>query len=61
MKKLILTLFCVNIIVGLASYPDYTCKQMRSCEEAKKHTTKNHRHLDRDGDGVPCESICPGG
>jgi hypothetical protein len=36
------------------------CKQMRSCQEAKFYL--NHCHLqriDRDKDGIPCESLCP--
>lgn len=36
-----------------------TCGQMSSCEEAKYHllTCKN-TSLDKDGDGVPCQSVC---
>jgi len=38
------------------------CKNMSSCEEAYyKLNTCGHGRLDRDNDGVPCESICPGG
>lgn len=38
------------------------CKQMASCAEAKFYLQQcGLRRLDRDGDGVPCESICPGG
>lgn len=35
------------------------CKQMKSCAEAKFYlkTCKLYR-LDRDNDGIPCESIC---
>jgi uncharacterized protein (TIGR03437 family) len=38
------------------------CGQMESCAEAKYYLNvcKVNR-LDGDGDGVPCESICPGG
>lgn len=38
------------------------CSNISSCEEARyllKHC--GLRRLDRDGDGVPCETICPGG
>lgn len=39
-----------------------TCKQMRSCEEARFYLTQcGVRRLDRDKDGVPCESLCKGG
>ncbi|MCZ7545009.1 MAG: excalibur calcium-binding domain-containing protein [Anaerolineae bacterium] len=34
---------------------------MTSCEEAYACLNAGNRDLDRDGDGVPCESICPGG
>lgn len=38
-----------------------TCSQMRSCAEAMYHLRQcGVRKLDRDGDGVPCESICGG-
>lgn len=35
------------------------CKQMQSCDEAKFYlkTCKLYK-LDRDNDGIPCESIC---
>ena len=42
--------------------PKKTCGQMSSCEEAYYHlNTCGNKRLDRDKDGVPCESICPGG
>jgi Excalibur calcium-binding domain len=35
------------------------CNQMQSCEEAQFYLTQcGVGRLDRDGDGVPCESIC---
>ncbi|WP_432416503.1 excalibur calcium-binding domain-containing protein [Gallibacterium genomosp. 3] len=35
------------------------CKEMRSCEEAKFYLNQcGVGRLDRDKDGVPCESIC---
>jgi hypothetical protein len=38
------------------------CGEMSSCEEAKyKLETCGHKRLDRDKNGVPCETICPGG
>jgi len=38
------------------------CKNMNSCEEAYYQLkTCGYKRLDRDKDGVPCESICPGG
>lgn len=36
-----------------------TCKQMTSCAEAKFYLTKcGVSSLDKDGDGIPCESLC---
>ena len=37
------------------------CTQMSSCEQAKQALKCGNKKLDRDKDGVPCESICPGG
>ncbi|MBN6079911.1 excalibur calcium-binding domain-containing protein [Aggregatibacter actinomycetemcomitans] len=35
------------------------CRDMDSCEDAKFHLRKcGMQKLDRDRDGVPCESIC---
>lgn len=35
------------------------CKEMKSCAEAKRYLKEcGLRRLDRDGDGVPCESLC---
>ena len=36
------------------------CSEMSSCEEAMyKFHHCGHKRLDRDHDGVPCESVCP--
>ena len=36
-----------------------TCSQLTSCTEAKRLLTQcGFNNLDRDGDGVPCESLC---
>lgn len=35
------------------------CAQMASCEDAMRHLNQcGLRHLDGDGDGVPCEKLC---
>jgi hypothetical protein len=35
------------------------CNEMASCEEARLYLTQcGLTKLDRDGDGVPCESLC---
>lgn len=42
--------------------PKKNCGDMSSCAEARFHLNScGRRGLDRDKDGVPCESICPGG
>ena len=35
-----------------------TCKEMKSCAEAKKELAAGNKSLDRDKDGIPCESLC---
>ncbi|WOC77653.1 thermonuclease family protein [Stutzerimonas frequens] len=40
--------------------PRKTCGQMSSCAEARYHLEQcGNGRLDRDNDGIPCESICP--
>ena len=35
------------------------CTQMKTCEEARAYLTQCEiKSLDRDGDGIPCESLC---
>lgn len=38
-----------------------TCAEMVSCDQAITCLRAGHDDFDRDGDGVPCENICPGG
>lgn len=37
-----------------------TCTQLRSCDEAKACLAAGNGRLDRDNDGIPCESLCGG-
>lgn len=37
-----------------------TCSQMASCEQARACLAAGRQSLDRDHDGIPCESICGG-
>jgi hypothetical protein len=39
---------------------EFTCSQL-TCEQAYACLAAGKSSLDRDSDGVPCESICPGG
>ncbi|WP_048765531.1 excalibur calcium-binding domain-containing protein [Acinetobacter sp. 243_ASPC] len=41
------------------SYPR-TCSQMTSCSQARAALKCGNTRLDRDGDGIPCETICGG-
>jgi uncharacterized protein YgiM (DUF1202 family) len=38
-----------------------TCSDMANCNQAKACLAAGYDNLDRDNDGVPCESICSGG
>ena len=35
-----------------------TCKEFRTCEEAKQAFKAGDKTLDRDHDGIPCETLC---
>jgi hypothetical protein len=35
-----------------------TCGSLSSCSQARACLAAGHRHLDRDRDGIPCESLC---
>lgn len=36
-----------------------SCKDMSSCSEARYYLQQcGAKNLDRDGDGIPCESLC---
>ena len=49
----------VRDVVDCACGTKTTCKEMDSCKEAYCFLEKcGLTRLDRDGDGVPCESIC---
>lgn len=44
---------------GFSCSPRKTCGQMSSCAEARYHLeTCGNSRLDRDNDGIPCESLC---
>lgn len=49
--------------VGGSSCPSlsYRCSQFSSCSQAYACLRAGNTRLDSDGDGVPCEAICPGG
>jgi hypothetical protein len=37
-----------------------SCKSFKTCEEAMKSFRAGNAKLDRDKDGIPCESLCGG-
>jgi hypothetical protein len=45
------------LIPGVA-LAKYRCSDFSSCEEAIKALKAGATYLDRDGDGVPCETLC---
>lgn len=69
MKKSLRYLFFLLLTITASVYAkekyEYegkrTCSKMESCEEARFYLTQcGVRSLDRDNEGVPCESICGG-
>jgi micrococcal nuclease len=53
-------LLLAAVVLGAAPGQAQTCSQLRSCAEAIKALQAGNRALDRDGDGIPCESLCKG-
>jgi len=44
---------------GFSCSPRKLCSEMKSCAEARFHLKECHNSkLDRDRDGIPCESLC---
>ncbi|KGQ66578.1 excalibur calcium-binding domain-containing protein [Gallibacterium anatis] len=66
MKKRLLLITALLFTQSAVAKQEYSCddgkrycKEMRTCEEAKYHLEQcGLSRLDRDKDGVPCESIC---
>ena len=56
MIRLATFLAMIVLVVPVASAQ--TCKSFNSCEEAVRSLRAGNSRLDRDKDGVPCESIC---
>ncbi len=57
-----LRLAAIIATVILTSFPfsadAQTCKSFKTCEEAMKSYRAGNTKLDRDKDGIPCESLC---
>ncbi|PPB54646.1 excalibur calcium-binding domain-containing protein [Campylobacter hyointestinalis] len=60
MFKLIISLgLLASLLLAVDCSKPKHCKQMKNCKEAYEYLYKcGYTGLDRDGDGVPCESIC---
>ncbi len=58
----LMPIFCALLMLSAPAYAAWpTCKDVKNCAEAKKLLKEGHKKLDRDNDGIPCESICGGG
>ncbi len=55
MKKLTIL---ISIFIFSTLLDAKACKELKSCEEACKYYLAGESKLDRDKDGVPCESLC---
>jgi hypothetical protein len=48
----------LGVVLPGEALAKYRCKDFQTCEEAMKALKAGVTYLDRDGDGVPCESLC---
>jgi hypothetical protein len=58
---LLLPLAAGVLAAGVLAAPpvqEQTCRQFRTCADAVKALEAGNRQLDRDGDGIPCETPC---
>ncbi len=68
LRKLLLILFIFSLFIISCEKDEVqnklscnTCDTFSTCQEAYEALNNGCSDLDRDNDGVPCESICPGG
>ncbi len=66
LRKLLLILFIFSLFIISCEKDEVkscntTCSDVSTCAEAYEALNNGCSDLDRDNDGVPCESICPGG
>lgn len=60
MRLLIAIIFIFNLMAIIPPASAATCKSYRKCEQAvKEWCAGRHPGADRDGDGIPCENVCP--
>ena len=48
----------LGVVIPGEALAKYRCKDFLTCEEFMKKIKAGATYLDRDGDGVPCESLC---
>ena len=48
----------LGVVLPGEALAKYRCKDFQTCEEAMKALKAGATYLDRDGDGVPCKSLC---
>lgn len=56
-KKYLSIIFAMVIFISFTE-ARVTCKSLSTCEEACLALANGHTALDRDKDGIPCESLC---
>ena len=47
-----------TVLISGEALAKYRCSDFSTCEEAIKVLKAGATYLDRDGDGVPCETLC---
>jgi micrococcal nuclease len=59
MPRSLLLLLAAGVMAAAPGHAQ-RCSQLRSCEGAMESLRRGNKSLDRDGDGIPCESLCKG-
>ena len=53
-----IALLALSLVLPGAALAKYKCADFQTCDQAKKALKEGASYLDRDNDGVPCESLC---
>ena len=57
-RSLVASLLLGGLILSAGSAVAQNCSSFKSCKEAVASYQSGNSKLDRDKDGIPCESIC---
>ena len=57
-RSLLASLLLGGLILSAGSAMAQNCSSFKSCKEAVASYQSGNSKLDRDKDGIPCESIC---